>query len=155
MTCEGSQEEQERSEDAVEFKDHVKTTCVMTASQGGGTAKHVDPGPGAVSCLERNVYLLVHVCAGQKSRILLANHASMIAKGPDTNALNCETCRLSVPACQRRMAIWVVYNIVDCFMHFICMFIARMLARRLARFARAINTSTSLRKLSIAVNCMQ
>ena len=59
MTWEGIQEEQERSEDAVEFKDHVKTTCVMTASQGGGTAKHVDPGPDAVDCSERNVYLLL------------------------------------------------------------------------------------------------
>lgn len=89
--------------------------------------------------------------AGPKSRILLANHASMIAKGSDTNALNCETCRLSVPACQRRMAIWVVCKVVDSFMHFIYVFIARMLARRLARYARAINSSTSLREVSIAV----
>jgi hypothetical protein len=31
----------------------------MTASQGGKTAKHADPGPDAVNCLENNVYLLV------------------------------------------------------------------------------------------------
>jgi hypothetical protein len=52
------------------------------------------------------------------------------------------------------MAIWVVCKIVDSFMHFIYTFIARMLAKRLARYARAINTSTSLREVSIAEKCI-
>jgi len=56
----------------------------MTGSQEGETVKHVDPGPGAVNCLERNVYLLVQ----DKISHPAGESRKHDSKRADTNALN-------------------------------------------------------------------